>query len=98
MLSHHYKEILYLFKCSRRFSRTLLAVFYKLINVISKIQESLGRLNNIFKKNTPIIESLEAISIRFIRLFSYVGYTFHLPFLINIISTFTCEGTKMAAL
>ena len=72
MLSHHYKETLQLFKCSRRFSRTLLAVFYKLVNVISRIEESLGRPNNTTLKNTPIIESLEAISIRFIRLFSQV--------------------------
>ena len=70
VLSHHYKKILQLFKCSRRFSGTLLAVFYKLVNAISRIQQSLGRPNNIFLKNTPIIECLEAISIRFIRLFS----------------------------
>ena len=70
VFSHHFKEILQLLKCSRRFSRTLLALFYQLVNVISRIEENLGRPNNIFLRNTPIIESLEAISIRFIRLFS----------------------------
>ena len=74
MLSDLYKEILQLLKCSRRFSRTLLAAFYKLVNVISRIKEILGRPNNIFLKNIPIIESSEAISTRFIGLFSYVTY------------------------
>ena len=44
------------------FFRILLAVFYKLVNVISRIEESLGRPNNIFLKNAPITESLEAIN------------------------------------
>ena len=64
------KEILQLFKCFRRFSRTLLAKLNQLVNVISKIQQSLGSPNNTFLKNIPTIKSLEAISIRFIRLFS----------------------------